>query len=100
MAQMKLSVLVQGNKTADEYSLEFQGLAYKTGYNETALIEKFEHGMNAALRQKIYSLPHMPETIQHWYDWACKLDRQWRQFEKGRGPARPQMQNRQSTTTA
>jgi hypothetical protein len=98
-AQMKMTALVQGNKTADEYSLEFQGLSAKTGYNETALIEKFEHGMNTALRQKIYSLPHMPTTIDEWHGWACKLDRQWRQFEKGKGSIRPQGQGRQSTTT-
>jgi hypothetical protein len=99
-AQMKLNTLVQGSKTADEYSLEFGNLSYKSGYNDVALIEKYERGLNTALRQKIYALPTMPTTSDEWQGWACKLDRQWRQFEKGKEQARPAAPKRQSTTTA
>jgi hypothetical protein len=99
-AQMKLNTLVQGNKTADEYSLEFENLSHRSGYNDVALVEKYERGLNTALRQKIYSLPTMPTTLLEWHTWACRLDRQWRQFEKGKEQVRPAAQKRQSTTTA
>ena len=51
------------------------------GYNDAALIEKFEQGLNSALVDKIYSLPEMPTTLEEWISWAIKLDRQWRQRE-------------------
>jgi hypothetical protein len=99
-AQMKLNTLVQGSKTADEYSLEFKNLSHKSGYNDVALVEKYERGLNTALRQNVYSLPVMPTTLLEWHTWACRLDRQWRQFEKGKEQARPATQKWQSTTTA
>jgi hypothetical protein len=92
-AQYKLGQLTQGTKTADEYVLEFKALAANTGYNDTALIEKFERGLHAALRQRIYGLPQMPTEAEGWYNWSMRLDRQWRMFERstgksGQGPQR------------
>ena len=40
--QAKLQELQQGSKTADEYVLEFRSIKARTGYNDLALIEKFE----------------------------------------------------------
>jgi hypothetical protein len=84
-AQYKLGQLTQGARTADEYVLEFKALAQNTGYNDTALIEKFERGLQPALRQKIYGLPQMPVDAEGWYNWSMRLDRQWRMFERNAG---------------
>ena len=45
-AQHKLGLLTQGNRTADEYALEFRMLVHQTRYNDAALVEKFEQGLN------------------------------------------------------
>jgi len=83
-ARFKIGKLRQGSKTADEFITSFDELQTDTGYNETALIEKFKDGLNEKLVDKIYGLPYMPTTLQGWKDWARKLDRQWRQRETER----------------
>jgi hypothetical protein len=80
-ARHKLGQLKQGSHTADEYVASFRELKDDTGYNDAALIERFEQGLNSALVDKIYALPEMPTTLETWISWAIKLDRQWRQRE-------------------
>lgn len=80
-ARHKMNQLKQGNHTADEYVASFRELKDDTKYNNAALIEKFEQGLNPVLADKIYALPEMPTTLESWISWAIKLDRQWRQRE-------------------
>lgn len=80
-ARHKLGQLKQGSHTADEYVASFREFKDDTGYNDAALIERFEQGLNSALVDKIYALPNMPTTLEDWISWAIKLDRQWRQRE-------------------
>lgn len=80
-ARHKMELLRQGNQTADEYVAKFRELQDDTGYNDAALVEKFEKGLNSVLVDKIYTLPEMPSTLKEWMSWATKLDRQWRQRE-------------------
>ena len=65
--------------TCDEYVAQFRTLKGDTGYNNAALVEKFEKSLNSTLVDKIYALPEMPCTLDGWILWALKLDRQWRQ---------------------
>lgn len=80
-AREKIDHLKQGNQTAEEYIAKFRELKDDTGYNDTALMDRFEKGLNSALVDKIYTLPEMPQTLDHWGLWATKLDRQWRKRE-------------------
>lgn len=80
-ARHKMNQLRQGNHSADEYVASFRELKDDTRYNNAALIEKFEQGLNPVLADKIYALPEMPTTLESWISWAIKLDRQWRQRE-------------------
>ena len=77
----KMDLLKQGTHTVDEYVASFNELKKDTGFNDPALVDKFEKGLNQALVDKIYSLPDMPTTLEKWIYWASKLDRQWRQRE-------------------
>jgi len=43
------------------------------------LIKYLKAGLNPALFKSIYQLPVMPETLKEWYEWAQKLDWQYRQ---------------------
>ena len=80
-ARHKMNQLKQGSHSADEYVASFRELKDDTLYNNAALIERFEQGLNSALVDKIYALPEMPTTLDGWITWAIKLDRQWRQRE-------------------
>jgi hypothetical protein len=77
MAKGKLKVMHQGAKTADEYILEFKSEASCSNLGDVALIKDLKVGLNQSLLKYIYQLPHMPETLQEWYKWAMKLDRQY-----------------------
>jgi len=80
-AQFKMEQLAQGSRSADEYITAFKELKDDTGFNDTALVAKFERGLNSALVDKIYGLDHMPHDLAGWMKQASKFDRQWRQRE-------------------
>jgi hypothetical protein len=80
-ARFKLDQLKQGNNTVDEYVSNFRELMDETGYNDAALVEKFEKGLSPGIVDKIYGISEMPTTLNSWIQWATKFDRQWRQRE-------------------
>jgi len=80
-ARHKMNQLKQGNNTADQFVADFRLLVSDSGYNDAALVEKFQNGLNSTLVDRIYSLPQMPSTLDGWISWALRLDRQWRQRE-------------------
>jgi len=63
----------------DEYILQFKAKASQTDLGDTTLIEYLKAGLNPALFKSIYRLPVMPENLKEWYEWAQKLDWQYRQ---------------------
>ena len=77
-----LTVLIterQGSKTADEFIVEFKINASRSGLKEDlSLIKWFSAGINLQLARKIRELEKVPSTIQGWYDWASKLDLNFR----------------------
>lgn len=80
-ARHKMNQLKQGSNTADQFVADFRLLVQDTEYNDAALVEKFQNGLNPSLVDRIYSLPQMPSTLEGWISWALRLDRQWRQRE-------------------
>lgn len=83
-ARFRLDQLKQGNNAVDEYVSNFRELKDETGYNDAALVEKFEKGLSQGIVDKIYGLSEMPTTLDSWIQWATKFDRQWRQREAKR----------------
>jgi len=63
----------------DEYILQFKAKASQTDLGDTTLVEYLKAGLNPVLFKYIYQLPVMPETLKEWYEWAKKLDWQYRQ---------------------
>jgi hypothetical protein len=105
-ARDKMELLTQSGKTAEEYVNSFKEIMGETGYNDAALVDYFERGLNAPLVDKIYDLESMPDTLAGWMAQALKFDRQWRKRtarKKAHGTAAsaPQKQSsKQSTTVA
>ena len=75
-ARLALHSLMQGSSSAEEYCSSFQTYQHDSGYNEVALIEKFEQGLNTDLRNSIYKMTTVPTTLDGWMNWACRFDRQ------------------------
>ena len=75
----KLKTMRQGSSSADEFILQFKAEASQTELGEAALIEYLKAGLNPSLFKSIYRLPVMPTTLDQWYEWAFKLDWQYRQ---------------------
>jgi len=80
-ARHKMNLLKQENQTTNEYVASFRELASDTGYNDAALVGKFQTGLNRSLRKKVCSVPEMPRTLNSWISCATRLDRQWRQMD-------------------
>ena len=86
-ARRKLELTRQSNRPVDEYVSEFQTYAPRTGYDETALIEFFQRGLNNSVLSKIYNLPVLPTALLDWIMYASRFDRQRQAFEARRGPS-------------
>jgi hypothetical protein len=74
MARHKIYSMKQASHTANVYIMNFEEYEFKTGYNDTALIEIFKDSMNMPLLKKIYALPMMPANLKEWKQWDQKLD--------------------------
>ena len=81
-ARTKMDLLKQGSTTADEYVGAFKEIMDDTGYNDAALVEKFERGLSKQLVDRIYTLPELPETLDEWVVQALKFDRLFRRREQ------------------
>lgn len=98
-ARFKMEQLKQDSQTAEQFVASFKELIEDTGYNDTALIEKFEARLKPALVDKIYGLSKMPKTIESWMGWAIKFDRQWRQRESNKKLLALSSSSKKPTTT-
>ena len=79
----KLKTLCQVSSSVDEYILQFKAEASQTDLGNTVLIEYSKAGLNPVLFKSIYQLPVILETLKEWYEWAQKLDWQYRQNVRG-----------------
>jgi len=75
----KLKTLHRGSSSVDKYIWQFKAEAPQTNLGDTTLVEYLKAGLNPTLFKSIYQLPVMPETLKEWYEWAQKLDWQYRQ---------------------
>jgi len=81
-ARHKIDLLRQGSNSADEYVASFRELMDDTGFNDAALVDKFEKGLDGHLWKTIRSLPVVPDTLDDWVSEALKHDRQQRMLKQ------------------
>jgi hypothetical protein len=74
----KLKTMRQGTMFVDGFILQFKAEAVQMDLGDAALIKYLKVGLNTSLFQSIYRLPVMPMTLEEWYNWAFKLDWQYR----------------------
>jgi len=73
-----ITLLEQGDKTADEYLVMFKSYSIHSGYNEPALLREYKRGLNHQLREKVGSSWPIPKTLEDWQKRSCESDRAWR----------------------
>ncbi|KAF8666336.1 hypothetical protein AX14_006485 [Amanita brunnescens Koide BX004] len=86
-AVKKLRELRQGDKTIEEFIIEFKGWAQLARFDRIALVDQFKQGINVNLGRRIIELGTPgdgtdPAHLQKWYDRATKLERQRRDAEQ------------------
>ena len=86
-AVKKLRELKQGEKTIEEFIIEFKGWAQLAGFDRIALVDQFKRGINVNLGRRIIELGSPgdgtdPTHLQRWYDRATKLERQKRDSDQ------------------
>jgi hypothetical protein len=83
-AAHKLSMLRQGNKTAEEIITEFRLLVSQAGYSTSTasdhlhIIEKLRNVLNPSLVKKVMLLDNPPTDLNGWVHKAIALDSQYR----------------------
>ncbi|KAF8660114.1 hypothetical protein AX14_007459 [Amanita brunnescens Koide BX004] len=86
-AVKKLRELKQGDKTIEEFIIEFKGWAQLAGFDRIALVDQFKRGINVNLGRRIIELGSPgdgtdPTHLQRWYDRATELERQKRDSDQ------------------
>jgi len=75
---LKIRIIQQGDRSADEHIQEFEKAALEAGYEGYPLVVEFKCSLNSGLRRKLTELWPMPMTIQQSYDKAITMDCQWK----------------------
>jgi hypothetical protein len=59
-------------------------LVTRSGLDTTsaAVIDYFRESLNIPLQRRILSLENPPKTLKDWYDWAAKLDNNFRRMQQ------------------
>lgn len=77
----RIKTLTQGSNSAENHVVLFKALALKSGItDEKAVIDCFQGTLNRNLLKKLLELPTPPEKLSDWYDWAIRLDQNYRRI--------------------
>jgi Ty3 transposon capsid-like protein/Zinc knuckle len=80
----EMKTLRMGNNSIEEHIAKFKMLVTRSGLEATsaAVIDYFRESLNIPLQRRILSLENPPKTLKEWYDWAAKLDNNFRRMQR------------------
>ena len=83
-ALKEMKILRIGNRSIEEHNARFKMIVTKSGLDKTSptVIDYYRETLNVPLQRQILSLKNPPKTFQEWYDWAAKLDNNWRKMQR------------------
>jgi hypothetical protein len=84
-ARKSLKKLVQGKGSVRQYATTFRNLAAETGYNEVALVEAFESGLNDEVQDFLSRTIPRPTTLAELIDLTVLMDQQLYDRRRERG---------------
>ena len=85
-----MKTLWMGNNSIEEHNARFKMIVTRSELNATspAVIDYYRETLNIPLQKRILSLENLPKTLQEWYNWAAKLDNNWRKMQRILGRSR------------
>jgi hypothetical protein len=85
----ELTALKMGNNLIEDHIAKYKILLSRSGIPDTSpsAIDYFWKTLNILLQQKLLELPNAPKDLKEWYDWANRLDNNFRKMQRilGRG---------------
>ena len=85
----EITTLKMGNTPIEEHIAKFKILLSRTGVPDTSpsAIDYFRKTLNVPLQRKLLELPTPPSNLKEWYDWASRLNNNFRKMQRilGRG---------------
>jgi Ty3 transposon capsid-like protein len=86
----EMKMLRMKDNSIEEHNSKFKMLVTKSGLDETspAVIDYYRETLNIPLQRRILSLENPPKTLKEWYEWASKLDNNWRKMQRILGRSR------------
>jgi Domain of unknown function (DUF4939)/Zinc knuckle len=97
----ELIALKQGTNSIEDHIARFKVLLTKSQVPETSpsSIDYFRKTLNVPLQRKLLELATPPTSLQEWYDWATKLDNNYRRLQRilGRAPGKGDNKGKEET---
>ena len=88
-AREEMKSIRMGNNTIEEHIARFKMLVTTSDLDSSspAVVDYFRDSLNIPLQRKILNLENPPKTLKEWYDWAQKIDNNFRRMQRilGRG---------------
>ena len=85
----ELTTLKMGNTSIEDHIAKYKILLARSGVLDTSpsAIDYFRKTLNIPLQRKLLELPTPPTNLKEWYDWAARLDNNFRKMQRifGRG---------------
>ena len=85
----------------DDHIAQFKTLVVESKIKEgtLAMIDMFRETLPAALQSRILTLEKPPQTLEEWYEWATRINHNWRKMREIVGRTRNQNSNKNNTKT-
>ena len=85
----ELTNLKMGTNAIDDHIARYKTLLARSGVPETSpsAIDYFRKTLNVPLQRKLLELPTPPKDLTEWYEWAARLDNNFRKMQRILGRA-------------
>src|SRR5277367_811744 len=97
LSQMK-NMRMKRDNSIDEHIARFKTLLSESRIDENslAIIDLFRETLTIPLQSKILTLETPPNTLKGWFEWAMKIDHNWRRMREAVGRTRTTQSSTQS----
>ena len=89
------------DSSIEDHNTKFKMLVSTSGLDKEspAVIDYYRETLNLPLQRRILSLEKPPKTLDEWFEWASRLDNNWRRMQQIMGRSRDTHTNGNNTST-
>lgn len=80
----KITTLRMGTNSIEDHIARYKVLLTKAGVKDDSpsAIDYFRRSLNVPLQKNLLNLPTPPKDLKEWYDWAQRLDNNYRRMQR------------------